>query len=167
VNTWVPPKEPDEAHTRLNPTCYYVVDMNFKTCLTFKTVTSHSATKQLSGANMAFPRSLDMYQHKHPVDIGGNCGRLNQNQPNGYNPIISMEPRNDFDNAFFPDTTIHIQYDRHGRLHDNQRVNICVDDSLSVCSDGMNDMVGHQSTAIEVDDSNSTNVIVHPHEATI
>jgi hypothetical protein len=31
----------------------------------------------------------------------------------------------------------------------------------------MNDMVGHQSTAIEVDDSNSTNVIVHPHEATI
>jgi hypothetical protein len=75
------PEKPDEAHTRLNPTCDYAVDMNFKTCLTFKTVTSHIATKQLSGANMAFPRSLDMYQNKHPVDIGGNCGRLKQNQP--------------------------------------------------------------------------------------
>jgi hypothetical protein len=31
----------------------------------------------------------------------------------------------------------------------------------------MNDMVGHQSTAIEVDDSDSTNEVVHPHEVTI
>ena len=31
----------------------------------------------------------------------------------------------------------------------------------------MNEMVGHQSTVIEVDDSNSTNEVVHPHEATI
>jgi hypothetical protein len=52
-------------------------------------------------------------------------------------------------------------------LHDNQRVNISVDDSLNVCSDGMNDMVWHQFTAIEVDDSDSTNEVVHPHEATI
>ena len=31
----------------------------------------------------------------------------------------------------------------------------------------MNDMVGHQSTVIEVNDSNSTNEVVHSHEATI
>lgn len=32
MNTWVPPEKPEEAHTRLNPTCSYVhvVDMNFK-----------------------------------------------------------------------------------------------------------------------------------------
>jgi hypothetical protein len=122
VNTWVPPEKPEEAHTHLNPTCYYVVDMNFKTCQISKTVTNHIATQQLADANMAFPSSLDMYQNKHPVDIGSNCGRLKHNQPNGYNPSITNEPRNDFDNVFSPDATIHIQYDRHGRLHDNQRV---------------------------------------------
>ena len=31
----------------------------------------------------------------------------------------------------------------------------------------MNDMLGHQSTVIEVNDSNSTNEVVHPHEAAI
>ena len=31
----------------------------------------------------------------------------------------------------------------------------------------MNDMVGHQSTVIEVEFSNSTNEVVHPDEATI
>jgi hypothetical protein len=51
--------------------------MNFKICQTYKTVTSHIAAKQLSDANMASHSSLDMYQHKHPVDIGSNCGRLN------------------------------------------------------------------------------------------
>ena len=125
------------------------------------------STKLLPDTNIASPRSLDMYQNKNPVDIGSNCGRLKHNQPNIYNPIESNEPRNDFDNVFSPDFTINIQYDRHRRLHDNQRVNISVDDSLSVCSDDMNDMAGHQSTAIEVDDSDSTNEVVHPHEATI
>ena len=28
MNTWVPPEKPEEAHTHLNPTCYYIVDMN-------------------------------------------------------------------------------------------------------------------------------------------
>ena len=54
--------------------------MNFKTCLTPKTVTHNIATKQLADANMTFPSSLDMYQNKHPVDIGSNCGRLKHNQ---------------------------------------------------------------------------------------
>jgi hypothetical protein len=76
VNTWVPPEKPEEAHTHLNPTCYYVVDMNFKIRLTSNTVTNHIATKQLADANMAFLSSLDMYQNKHPVDIGSNCGRF-------------------------------------------------------------------------------------------
>jgi len=30
VNTWIPPEKPEEAHARLNPTCNYVVDVNFK-----------------------------------------------------------------------------------------------------------------------------------------
>ena len=85
--------------------------MNFKICQTYKTVTSHIAAKQLSDANMSSPSSLDMYQNKHPVNIGSNCGRLKHNQPNGYIPSISNEPRNDFDNVFSPEATIHIQYD--------------------------------------------------------
>ena len=64
---------------------------------------------------------------------------------------------------FSLDATFHFQYERHGRFHDNRRG----DDSLNVYSDEMNDMVGHQSTAIEVDDSDSTNEVVHPHEVTI
>ena len=118
----VPPEKPEEAHTHLNHTCYYVVDMNSKICQPSKTVTNHIATKQLADANMAFLSSLDMYQNKHPVDIGSNCGRFKNYQSNGYNPSITNEPRNDFDNVFSPDATIHIQYDRHGRLHDKQRV---------------------------------------------
>ena len=162
VNTWVPPEKPEEAHVRLNPTCNYVVDMNYKTCPTSKRVKDNISTKQLPDANITSPKSLDMHQNKHPVDIASN----KHNQPNGYtyNLIVS----NDFDNVFSPDAAFHIQYDRHGRLHDNQqKVKISVDDSLNVCSDGMNDMVGNQSTAIEVDDSDSTNEVVHPHEATI
>ena len=141
MNTWVPPDNPEGTHARFNHRCNYVVDMNLKTCQTYKTVNSNISTKLLPDANIASPRSLDMYQNKHPVDIGSNCGLLKHNQPNRYNPIVSNEPRNDFDNVFSPDATIHIQYDSHGRLHDNQRVNIYVDDSLNVCSDGMNDMV--------------------------
>ena len=161
MNTWIPPEKPEEAHARINPTCNYVVDMNYKTCQTSKTVKDNISTKQLPDANITSPMSLDMYQNKHPVDIASN----KHNQPNGYtyNLIIF----NDFDNVFSPDAAFHIQYDRHGRLHDNQRLKIYVDDSLNVCSDGMNGMVGNQSTAIEVDDSDSTNEVVHPHEATI
>ena len=158
VNTWIPPEKPEEAHARLNPTCNYVVDMNYKTCQTSKTVKDNISTKQLPDANITSPNSLDMHQNKHAVDN-------KHNQPNGYtsNLIVS----NDLDNVFSPDAAFHIQYDRHGRLHDNQRVKISVDDALNVCSDGMNDMVGNQSTAIEVDHSDSTNEVVHPHEATI
>ena len=82
------------------------------------------STKLLLDTNIASPRCLGMYQNKHPVDIGSNCGRLKHNQPNGCIPSISNEPRNDFDNVFSPEATIHIQYDCHERLHDNQRVNI-------------------------------------------
>ena len=42
-----------------------------------------------------------------------------------------------------------------------------VDDSPNVCSEGMNDMVGHPSIVIEVENSNSTNEVVHPDEATM
>ena len=158
VNTWIPPEKPEEAHARLNPTCNYVVDMNYKTCQTSKTVKDNISTKHLPDANIASPKSLDMYQNKDAVDN-------NHNQPNGYTSNLFVS--NDFDNVFSPDAAFHIQYDRHGLLHDNQRVKISVDDSLNVCSGGMNDMVGNQSTAVEVDDSDSTNEVVHPHEATI
>ena len=141
MNKWVPPENPEEAHARFNPRCNYIVDMNLKTCQTYKIVNNNISTKLLPYANIASPRYLDMYQNTHPVDIGSNCGLLKHNQPNGYNPIVSNKLRNDFDNVCSPDATIHIQYDRHGQLHDNQRVNISVDDSLSVCSDCMNDMV--------------------------
>jgi hypothetical protein len=130
-------------------------------------VKDNISTKLLPDTNIASHRSLDMYQNKHSVDIGSNCGHLKDNEPNKYNPFVSYEPRNDFDNVYSADATIHIQYDCHERLHDNQRVTIYVDDSLSVCLDDMNDMVGHQSTAIEVGDSDSTNEVVHSREATI
>ena len=161
VNTWIPPEKPEEAHARLNPTCNYVVDMNYKTCQTYKTVTNPISTKQLPDANIASHKSVDMYQNKHAGDIASN----KHNQPNGCtnNPIVS----NDFDNVFSPDAAFHIQYDPHGRLHENQSVKMSVDDLLNDCSDGMNDMVENQSTAIEVDDSDSTNEVLHPHEATI
>ena len=65
--------------------------MNSKICQTSKTVTNHIATKQLADANMASPSYLDMYQIKHPVDIGSNCGRLKQiNQMD----IIQVYPMN-------------------------------------------------------------------------
>ena len=109
VNTWIPPEKPEEAHARLNPTCNYVVDMNYKTCQTYKTVTNHISRKQLPDANITCAKSLDMY---------------------------------------------------------NQKVKNYVDDSQNVCSNGMNDKVGNQSTAIEADDSDSTIEVVHLHEAT-
>lgn len=163
VNTWLPPEKPEEAHARLNPTCSYVVDMNYKTCQTYKIVTNNISTKQLPGANIACFKSVDMYQNKHPVDsASNNFDSFKHNQPNGYNPIVSNEPRDDFDNVFSPDATFNVQYERHGRFRDNRRV-----DSLNVCSDGMNDMVGHQSTTIEVDDSDPTKEVVRSHKTTI
>jgi hypothetical protein len=125
VNTWVPPEKPAEAHARLNPTCNYVVDMNYTTCQTSKTVKDSISTKQLPGDNITSPKSLDMHQNKHPVDIGSNnFDSFKHNQPNGHIPIVSNEPKNDFDNVYSLDAIIHIQYDCHERLHDNQRVKI-------------------------------------------
>jgi hypothetical protein len=56
----IPSERPEAVHTHLNPTCYYVVNMNFEICQTSKTVTNHIATKQLADANMASPSSLDI-----------------------------------------------------------------------------------------------------------